>query len=132
MFTCTAPLLALLALLPLSQAAPIVDNPAPIRRAVDVGGRSANGGYIVALKSNTVDPNARGRWLNTVLATDGVTLDKATNQSLKLKWNEGVFNGLAGTFSTEALDTLRKQPEVAWIEEGRAIVPVVLLVPLVG
>lgn len=126
MFTSTTPLIALLALLPLSPlslAAPIVGSPAPIRRAVDVGGRSADGGYIVALKSNTVDPNARGRWLNNVLSTDGVTLDKATNESLKLKWKEDVFNGIAGTFSTEALDTLRKQPEVAWIEEGCASRP---------
>lgn len=121
MFTALV-LLPLLPLLPLSLAAPLLGHRAPLRRAVEAGGRSANGGYIIAIKSNTVDPNNRGRWLNNVLSTNSITLDDATTQSLKLKWNEDVFNGLAGTFSTEAVNALRNQPEVAWIEEGQSVV----------
>jgi len=120
MFTYTVAL----ALLPLSLAAPLTAHLAPIRRAVDVGGRSANGGFIVSIKSNTVDPNNRKRWLNKVLSTNSVTLDDDTTQSLKLKWKEDVFNGIAGTFSTDALNVLRSQPEVAWIEEGTLLLVV--------
>ena len=105
-------------LLPFSLAAPLVERLAPIRRAVDVGGRNANGGYIIAIKPNTVDPNNRLQWLNKVLNAQGVTLDNDATQSLKLRWSEDVFNGIAGTFSTGALDALRQQPEVAWVEEG--------------
>ena len=109
---------ATLFLLPFSLAAPLVEHLAPIRRAVDVGGRNTNGGYIVAIKPSTVDPNNRLQWLNKVLNAQGITLDDDATQSLKLRWSEDVFNGLAGTFSTGALDTLRRQPEVAWVEEG--------------
>lgn len=114
MFICVATLI----LLPLSLAVPLVEHLAPIRRAVDVGGRNANGGYIVAIKPDTVDPNNRLQWLNKVLTAQGVTLDAEATQSLKLKWNKDVFNGIAGTLSTEALNALRRQPEVAWIEQG--------------
>jgi hypothetical protein len=100
-------LLALLPLLPLTLAAPVV-HLAPLRRALDIGGRHANGNYIVSFK----DPNNRGKWLNKVLAAHNVTLDYNTTQTL---------NGIAGTFSTEALDVLRKQPEVAYIEEGPSL-----------
>jgi cerevisin len=108
---------AALALVPLSFAAPLTRHLAPIRRAVDVGGDTANDGYIVAIKPNTVNPANRGAWLNKVLSAEGVTLDDATTKSLKLKWDEDIFNGLAGPLSTEAVEILQKQPEVAWIQE---------------
>lgn len=107
-----------LVLVPLSLAAPVAEHLAPIRRAVDVGGLNANGGYIVAIKPNTVDPNNRLQWLNRVLSAQNVTLDDGATQSLKLRWSQDVFNGLAGTLSAEALNVLRQQPEVAWVEEG--------------
>lgn len=110
-----------LALVSLSLAAPVADHLAPIRRAVDVGGLNANGGYIVSIKPNTVDPNNRLQWLNRVLNAQGVTLDDAATQSLKLGWSQDVFNGIAGTLSTEALNVLRQQPEVAWVEEGLSL-----------
>jgi len=110
MFIYTAALL----LLPLSLAAPVADHLPPIHHAVDVGGRSVNGGYIVAIKPNTVDPLNQQQWLNRVL-------DSATTQSLKLKWGPDIFNGLSGTLSTEALNNLRQQPEVAWIEQGPSL-----------
>jgi hypothetical protein len=111
---------AALALLPLSLAGPVALKPrAPIHRAVDVGGRNANNSsYIVAFKPKTVRPNNRESWLNRVLSAQSVTLDQDTTQSLKLKWEENTFNGIAGTFSDEALTALREQPEVAWIQEG--------------
>ena len=112
---------AVLAVLPLSLAAPVTEHLAPIHRAVDVSAQSANGGHIVALKPNSVNPNNRGEWLNKVLSAGDVTLDQATNQSLKLKWSDKVFNGVAGTFSNEALNVLRKLPEVAWIQEGPSV-----------
>ena len=110
-----------LALLPLSLATPVVQHLAPIRRAVDVGGVSANGGHIIAIKADTVEHKNRLQWLNKVLNAEGVTLDYNATQSLKLGWSEKIFNGMAGVSTTEALDVLRKQPEVAWIEEGASL-----------
>jgi hypothetical protein len=114
-------ILSLLTLLPLTLAAPIVEHLAPLRRAVDVGGRHANGRYIVSIKPDTVDPNARGQWLNKVFSAHNVSLDYETTQKLKLRWDKDVFNGISGPFSTEALTALRKQPEVAYIEEGPSL-----------
>jgi len=114
MFIYTA---AALALFPLSFAAPVTQHTAPIRRAVDVGGRSANGGYIVAIHPDTVNPNNRTGWLNKVLNAKGITLDDATTASLKVKWSQDIFNGVSGTFSPDAINVLSKQPEVAWIQE---------------
>jgi hypothetical protein len=114
--------LVLLPFLPLlSLAAPVLDHLAPIRRAADVGGKNANGGHIVSFKADTVDPNNRLQWLNNILAAQGITLDNATIQSLKLQWSKDVFNGLAGPLPDEALDVLRKRPEVAYIEEGSSL-----------
>jgi hypothetical protein len=113
-------LLSLLPVLPLTLAAPVV-HLAPLRRAVDVGRRHANGRYIVSIKEDAVDPDARGQWLNKVLAAQNVTLDSETTQKLKLRWNKDVFNGISGAFSTEAVDVLREQPEVAYIEEGSTL-----------
>jgi cerevisin len=124
MFTSTAAR-ALLALLPLTLTlaapTPVVEHLAPLRRAVDVGSRHADGNYIVSLKSDTVDPNNRGQWLNKVLDAHNVTLDYHTTQNLKLRWNKAIFDGIAGTFSPEALNVLRKQPEVAYIQEGPSL-----------
>ena len=109
---------ATLILLPLSLAVPLVEHLVPIRHAVDVGGHSANGGYIVTIKLNTLDPKNRLQWFNKVLTAPGITLDEEATQSLKLKWIKDVFNGIAGKLSTEALNVLCWQPEVAWIEQG--------------
>jgi cerevisin len=110
-------LLSLLPMLPLTLAAPVV-HLAPLRRAVEVGGQHANGRYIVSIKPDTVNPDARGQWLNKVLGAHNVTLDYETTQNLKLRWNKDVFNGISGPFSSEAINVLRKQPEVAYIAEG--------------
>jgi hypothetical protein len=120
MFTTTAAL-AFLSLLPLTLTAPVTEHLAPLRRAVDVGGQHISGDYIVSIKSDTVDPYNRGQWLNKVLATHNVTLDHHTTQNLELRWNKEVFNGIAGRFSTEALNVLRKQPEVAYVHEGPSL-----------
>jgi len=104
--------------LSLSLAAPVAEHLAPLRRAVDVGGNNPSGGYIVSIKPNTVDPNNRLHWLTKVLTARNLTLDEDAKQALKFKWSEDVFNGIAGIFSTDALNVLRQQPEVAWIEEG--------------
>jgi len=112
---------AALALVPLSLAAPVVDRLAPIFRAADVSGRNTTGGYIVSIKSNTVDPRNRLQWLSKVLGAQGITIDDDTTQSLALDWSESIFNGISGTFSTEALNVLRQQPEVAWVEEGSSL-----------
>jgi hypothetical protein len=118
---------AALTLFPLSFAGPTFIHRAPIRRAVDVGGRNFNNGsYIVAINPDTVDPNNRGRWLNRVLSARGVQLDKDATQSLKLKWDKDIFNGIGGTFSAEALTALQEQPEVAWIQEGPAYRPLII------
>ena len=103
---------------PFLPCCPLVEHLAPICHTVDVSGCNANGSYIVAIKLNTVDPNNQLQWLDKVLNTQGVTLDNDTTQSLKLRWSKDVFNSITGTFSTDALDTLQQQPEVAWVEEG--------------
>jgi len=107
--------------LSLSLAAPVAEHLAPLRRAVDVGGNNPNGGYIVSIKPNTVDPNNRLQWLTKVLNAQNLTLDEDAKQSLKHEWSEDVFNGIAGTLSTDALNVLRRQPEVAWVEEGTSL-----------
>ena len=81
----------------------------PFYTAADLGGR------ILSFKPNTIDAKKRGQWLNKVL---GVTLNDKTTQSLTLDWREDVFNSVAGKFSTKAVDILRKEAEVAWIQEG--------------
>ena len=83
---------------------------------------------MIAIKAYTVDPNNRLQWLNKVLSTEGITLDFNATQSLKLGWSEKIFNGLAGIFTTEAINVLRKQPEVAWIEEGPSLNRVGLII----
>jgi hypothetical protein len=105
----------------LSLAAPVAQHLAPLRRAVDVGGLNPNGGYIVSIKPNTVDPGNRLQWLTRILSAQNLTLDEGATQSLKLQWSQDVFNGIAGTLSTDALNVLRQQPEVAWVEEGRSL-----------
>lgn len=109
-----------LAFLHVSLAAPSV-HLAPIRRAVDVGGQSGNGGHIISIKPDTVNPSNRDGWLNKILSAANVTLDEETTQSLTLDWSKDVFNGFAGKFSPEALTALQKQPEVAWIQEGPSL-----------
>jgi len=105
----------------LSLAAPVAEHLAPLRRAVDVGGNNPGGAYIVSIKLNTVDPNNRLQWLTKVLNAQNLTLDEDAKQSLKHKWSEDVFNGIADTLSPDALNVLRRQPEVAWVEEGLSL-----------
>jgi hypothetical protein len=112
---------AVLSQLPPTLAAPVVEHLAPLRRAIDVGGRHADGRYIVSIKPDTVNPDARGEWLNKVLGAHNITLDFETTQKLKLRWNKDVFNGISGAFSTEVINVLRKQPEVEYIEEGPSL-----------
>jgi len=107
--------------LSLSLAAPVAEHLAPLRRAVDVGGNNPSGGYIVSIKPNTVDPKNRLQWLTNVLNAQNLTLDEDTRQSLKHEWREDVFNGIASVLSTDALNVLRRQPEVAWVEEGLSL-----------
>jgi len=115
--------------LSLSLAAPVAEHLAPLhRRAVDGGRNNPSGGYIVSIKPNTVDPKNRLQWLTKVLTAQNLTLDEDARQSLKYKWSEDVFNGIAGIFSTDALDVLRRQPEVAWVEEGPSLGFVFVLV----
>jgi hypothetical protein len=119
MFASTT-VLSLLSLLPLTLAAPVV-HLAPLRRAADVGERHANSHYIVSIKQDTVNPKARGEWLDKVLGAHNVTLDYETTQELKLRWDKDIFNGISGPFSTEAVDVLRKQPKIEYIEEGPSL-----------
>ena len=102
-------------------AAPVAEHLAPLHRAVDVGGNNHGSSYIVSIKPNTVDPNNHLQWLTKVLNAQNLTLDKDAKQSLKHKWSEDVFNGIAGTLSTDTLNILRRQPEVAWVEEGPSL-----------
>lgn len=77
--------------------------------------------YIVSIKPNTVDPNARGAWLNNVLASNGHRrrdLSERAGNDLRLGWNETVFNGLAGTFSQAEIQTLSARDEVKYVQPG--------------
>ena len=107
--------------LSLSLAAPVTEHLAPLHRAVDVSGNNHSGSYIVSIKPNTVDPNNRLQWLTKVLNAQNLTLDEDAKQSLKHKWSKDVFNGIAGTLSTDTLNVLWRQPEVAWVKEGPSL-----------
>ena len=110
-----------LSLASLASSIPTPDNfLAPIKRAVDIPGAFAPDpqAYVVALKPNTVDPLARGEWLNNVLSTRGHRRRDLASSGLKLNWNETVYNGLAGTFSDAEIRTLRRQDEVKYIQHG--------------
>lgn len=102
---------------------PITALPTPrgveSQSSVQVAAVTDSASYIVALKPNTVDPNARGEWLNTVLANGGHRRrDVATTagSDLRLKWNETIFNGLAGTFSQAEIETLGGLDEVKYVQ----------------
>lgn len=80
--------------------------------------------YIVSLKPNTVDPNARGAWLNNVLASNGHQrrdLSERAGSDLRLGWNETVFNGLAGTFSQAEIQSLSARDEVKYVQPGEQL-----------
>jgi len=105
-----------------SFAAPLASSSkrAPVKRSITPNAEAvAPDAYIVTIKANTVDPTNRGAWLNKVLSTAGVSLTAEQTSSLKLGWNETVMNGIAGTFSAEALDAICSQPEVAFVEPGK-------------
>lgn len=100
-------------------AAPIASSRALIKRSTTAGAKSVSpDAYIVSIKANTVDPANRGVWLNKVMTAAGVSMTADQTSSLKLGWNETIMNGIAGTFSAEALEAISSQPEVAYIEPG--------------
>jgi hypothetical protein len=78
--------------------------------------------YILSLKPNTVDPDARGEWLNTVLSINNHTRrdlsSTSTGSDLRLTWSEHVFNGIAGSFSEAEVEMLRSLDEVKYIQPG--------------
>ncbi|KAG8813576.1 subtilisin-like serine protease, partial [Serendipita sp. 400] len=105
---------------------------APLRRAVDIPGAVAPipDAYIVALKENTVDPHARGDWLNVVLSSRGHVRRDLTELDFRLGWNETVFNGLAGRFSDSEIRTLQQQGEVSYIQHDTLLHTTALVVQL--
>jgi cerevisin len=110
-----------LLLAPIAIAAPLPTSwVAPVKRAIDIPGAIAGNqhSYIVAIKDNTVDPQGRGEWLNSILSTNGHTRRDLASDGLKLGWNETVFNGLAGTFNDREIRTLSRQAEVKYIQQG--------------
>jgi cerevisin len=77
--------------------------------------------YIISLKPNTVDPNARGTWLNTVLSKNNHTrrdLAPRADSDLRLTWNEKIFNGIAGSFNEAEVQTLTSLDEVKYVQPG--------------
>jgi hypothetical protein len=119
-----------LSLLPFSLAAPFGSSrrsfhtrrssPAPVKRSLDPRATAVDpNAYIVTLKANSVDPTNREGWLNTIMMDGGLTQTDNHCSNLRLAWNETVMNAIAGTFSTEALDAIRAQPEVDFIEPGK-------------
>ena len=101
-------------------AAPTPSWRAPIKRSTSSNAKSvAPDAYIVSIKPNTVDPANRGAWLNNVMSAAGVSMTTEQTSSLRLGWNETIMNGIAGTFSAQALEAISSQPEVAFIEPGQ-------------
>jgi hypothetical protein len=74
--------------------------------------------YIVALKDDTVNPVGRGAWLDKIFSAAGASLSEDEKTALRLGWNETVFNGLSGLFNTDALNVLRTNENVAYIQES--------------
>ncbi|KAG8772960.1 subtilisin-like serine protease [Serendipita sp. 397] len=111
--------LTTLLLLPLTFGAPLPAPVylAPIKRSEAINARAvADNAYIIAIKDNTVDPANRGAWVNKIMTNAGVTLSDDETNSLRLGWNETIMNGIAGTFSAKALNVIRSQSEVAYVE----------------
>jgi len=104
----TLPLSILVALLPAVLGAP--HKLAPLKRST---APAAPDSYIVAIRPNTVTPTREGRaaWLNRVLGDTEIL-----TSSLRLGWDERLFNGVGGTFTAEQVETLRTLDETAWIE----------------
>jgi len=94
-------------------------EPAPLYRRQEAP--SSNGGYIVSLKPDSVDPLNRGPWLQNVL---GETVSVATVEQggdKRLGWPEDLFNGLSGSFTDEEIEILRDQDAVAWIQDDQTM-----------
>lgn len=105
------------ALLPLTLAVPLDVHRAPVKRSPNPEARAVSpNAYIISIKSGTVDPTNRGRWLNNVLNAANLTMSAEHTNTLKLGWNETLMNGIAGTFNDDVLETLRAQNEVESVE----------------
>ena len=89
-----------------------------IKRTARDDDLSAPTSYIVAIKPNTVDPSNRGAWLDKIFAAANAPLSDDDKSTLRLGWNETVFNGLSGVFNTKALNVLRANENVEYIQES--------------
>src|SRR5258708_1641975 len=92
-------------------------RPLPIKRGTNQD-PSIPTSYIVALNPNTVDPSARGPWLDKIFTAAGASLSDDEKSALRLGWNETVFNGLGGVFNSDALNVLRAHENVQYIQES--------------
>lgn len=99
---------------------------APLRRAEDIPGAEAVSptAFIVALTpDSSVDPTNRVAWVTSVLSKNGIQTESLDTDSMQMNWNETVFNGFAGNFDDAALEALRSNPQVAYIEPGLYLFP---------
>lgn len=94
---------------------------APIKRSSNPQARAvSSNAYIVMFKNtSSINSGNRGDWLNGIMSTAGVAMAKGESDSLRMKWNESVLNGIAGTFSDSALDVIRSQEDVDFVEPGK-------------
>jgi len=107
----------------LASASTLVDAaPTPllpiIKRATNDADASTPTSYIISLKSNTVDPLRRAAWLDKIFTAANASLSDDEKSTLQLGWDESIFNGLAGTFNTDALNVLRAHEDVEFIQES--------------
>lgn len=119
-------LISLLSLAFAAQCAPLFNRQAQEAQLAPLYRRSSSNStrYIVALKSDTVNPTNRLSWLSNVLGTTGLVSAKAVGEQeggIVHHWDATIFNGIAGNFDDQSLDKLRSQSEVAFVEEGVCI-----------
>jgi len=118
MFSTTSALAALLSVIAFSAQAV---SAAPMDPAI-LELRSPPTGFIVKFRDNsTVTPASRATWLAGVYANASLVMSASTKDSLKLKWNTTIFDGLSGSFGQPAVDALRANANVLYVVPDKAV-----------
>lgn len=107
--------LTLLLTLSTTFAAPITPL-APVHRVLR---RAPAGGYIVKFKPGVIAADNRRTWLDNQLRKAGAPpLATEDEQTLKMGWDNRVFDGFAATISPDAVESMRASGDVEYIAEG--------------
>ena len=76
--------------------------------------------YIVVFKDD-VDTQAFDSHIDFVKFADGAAPLYGSESGLRHVWNSQIIKGYAGAFSPEAIEIIRRRPEVAYVEVEQAV-----------